>query len=151
MILGIDPGKTGAIALVDPVIGEVKVVIDNHDLEKVADYLQAYRDNISNLEAVIENVRALPPAQGRRRAGTQSSFNFGRAFGVLEGMCKALCIPLEYSEPATWKRRAGLIGEDKAASVELAIRLYPEAAKWLTRKKDHGRAEAILIATYGLS
>ncbi len=148
MILGIDPGKTGAIALVDPVIGEVYGVEDMPAVLELAVFLLQY--NPTDLQAIVEKVRALPPAQGRRRAGTQSSFNFGRSYGEVIGLCAGLDIPLDYIDPITWKRRAGLIGEDKAASMDLARRLYPEAKRWLTRKKDHGRAEAILIATYGI-
>ncbi len=148
MILGIDPGKTGAIALVDPVIGEVYGVEDMPAVLELAVFLLQY--NPTDLQAIVEKVRALPPAQGRRRAGTQSSFNFGQSYGEVIGLCAGLDIPLDYIDPTTWKRRAGLIGEDKAASMDLARRLYPEAKRWLTRKKDHGRAEAILIATYGV-
>ncbi len=149
MILGIDPGKTGAIAVVAPTISEVLAVDDMPIITEFKQWLRIYCRGY-HLKGVIEKVRALPPAQGRRRAGTQSSFNFGRSYGEVIGLCAGLDIPLDYIDPTTWKRRAGLIGEDKAASMDLARRLYPEAKKWLTRKKDHGRAEAILIATYGV-
>jgi hypothetical protein len=37
---------------------------------------------------------------------------------------------------------------DKSGSVDRAIKLFPESEKYLTRKKDHGRAEAILLAWF---
>ena len=45
--------------------------------------------------------------------------------------------------PAIWKRTLGL-GKDKEASRLKAIQLFPTAD--LRRKKDHGRAEALLLA-----
>lgn len=47
-----------------------------------------------------------------------------------------------------WKRRLGLIGQDKDVGRLLAIQRFPSAAHLLRRKKDHGRADALLIALW---
>ncbi len=39
------------------------------------------------------------------------------------------------------------LGKDKELAIALAIQLFPKAP--LSRKKDHNRAEALLIANYG--
>lgn len=47
-----------------------------------------------------------------------------------------------------WKRRFGLIGQDKDAARLLAIQRFPATAFQLQRKKDNGRADALLIALW---
>jgi crossover junction endodeoxyribonuclease RuvC len=91
----------------------------------------------------------MPSTQGRRGMGAVSSFNFGRAAGVVHGALAALGFQINFVRPTEWKKYFGLSGKDKHASIAMAKNLYPEAAELLTRKKDHGRAEAILIAAYG--
>jgi hypothetical protein len=49
-------------------------------------------------------------------------------------------------QPQKWKAFVGLTGKDKDASLAMAARLYPSAEPLLKRKKDHGRAEALLVA-----
>jgi crossover junction endodeoxyribonuclease RuvC len=51
--------------------------------------------------------------------------------------------------PAVWKKHHCLSGSDKERSRIRAIEMFPYAAGQLTRKKDHARAEAMLIAKYG--
>jgi crossover junction endodeoxyribonuclease RuvC len=50
--------------------------------------------------------------------------------------------------PAVWKKHFKLPA-DKEASRALALPLFPATAEHFARKKDHGRAEAALIARYG--
>lgn len=54
--------------------------------------------------------------------------------------------------PAAWKRDVGLYGRafTKDDSRARALLLYPTLEAELRRKKDHGRAEALLIAAWGL-
>ena len=59
--------------------------------------------------------------------------------------------PVSYwlrAEPASWKRRFGLTGQDKDAARLLAIQRFPAAALQLQRKKDNGRADALLIGLW---
>ena len=44
----------------------------------------------------------------------------------------------------------GLWRQGKEGSLALARQLFPQAEPLLRRKKDHGRAEAILIAAWAL-
>lgn len=78
-------------------------------------------------------------------------FSFGRSAGLCEGICAALGLRYAYVLPQAWKRLYGLTGRDKDCSRTEAIRLYPEIASELARKKDIGRADAVLIAGYGVS
>jgi len=96
----------------------------------------------NGLLAVIEDVWARPGE------GVVSSFRFGRGRGIFEGLLVALCIPQVYVAPVKWKRAMGLIGQDKDASRELALKIAPKHASYFKRKKDDGVAEALLLAEY---
>jgi crossover junction endodeoxyribonuclease RuvC len=79
--------------------------------------------------------------------GTRSMFTVGLGYGLWLGVLGALRIPYTAVRPAVWKRSIGP-SKDKEASRLRAQQLYPGAD--LRRKKDHGRAEALLLASYGL-
>jgi crossover junction endodeoxyribonuclease RuvC len=67
---------------------------------------------------------------------------------MVRGVIAAAGIPLHLVSPAKWKRAYGL-DADKEKSRALALRLWPARADLFGRKRDHGRAEAALIARYG--
>lgn len=68
-------------------------------------------------------------------------------FGVLKCALSAHNIPYEEVLPKVWKKEMGL-DSDKEKSRALAIKLYPQCKDSLKRKKDHGRAEALLLLNY---
>lgn len=76
-----------------------------------------------------------------------------RSHGVIEGIlqCEVGVGDLHYVVPASWKRMFGLIGgeQNKPSSTALALSFFPDLAPRLKRVKDHNRAEAVLIASYG--
>jgi len=142
-ILGLDPGVSGAIAFFfcdapDRVaVEDVPVVAGEISAHLLADRIKAYGPSI----AMVERVSAMPGQ------GVSSMFNFGVSFGQARGVIGALNIPLHYVAPARWKKHFR-ISADKDAAREAAIRLFPSCAASFARKKDHGRAEAALIARY---
>ena len=152
MIIGIDPGATGAIALLD---GEQALRVDDLPTTTtgrsrsvcgalLADLVRDYMDQAGNRPtAVLERVAARPGQ------GVSSMFAFGRSYGVVEGVVGALGLPLRRVTPQQWKRDARLIGKPKDAARSLAVELFPEIAHRLTRVKDSGRADALLIAYFG--
>jgi crossover junction endodeoxyribonuclease RuvC len=79
--------------------------------------------------------------------GTRSMFTTGYGYGLWIGLLTTLRFPYTPIRPGIWKRSLAL-GKDKEASRLRAMQLYPGAA--LRRKRDHGRAEALLLASYGL-
>lgn len=153
IILGIDPGQTGAIAVLHD--GEVKQVIDmpttarlhgkgqQVDAYTLTSELLAAASGHNQRRAIIEAVSAMPGQ------GVSSTFRFGEALGVVLGVLGALQIPVSWASPVRWKKAAGLYGKDKDAARTLALQLHPEAGDMLTRKKDIGRADAICIAHFG--
>lgn len=142
-ILGLDPGVSGAIAFFfcdapDRVaVEDVPVVAGEISAHLLADRIKTFGPSI----AMVERVSAMPGQ------GVSSMFNFGVSFGQARGVIGALNIPLHYVTPARWKKHFR-ISADKDAAREAAIRLFPSCSASFARKKDHGRAEAALIARY---
>jgi crossover junction endodeoxyribonuclease RuvC len=63
------------------------------------------------------------------------------------GVIAASGVPLHLVSPSKWKRHFGL-GSDKEKSRALALRLWPGRSDLFGKKKDHGKAEAALLARY---
>ena len=141
-ILGVDPGITGGIAFFYPsgeiVAEDIPTVGGSVDVDTL---VRRIREHAPRL-AVVEKAQAMP------RQGVVSTFRYGTAFGALCAVT-ALCeIPTYLVSPRKWKSHFGL-DADKEKSRALAIRLWPGRGLF-ERKKDHGRAEAALIARFGL-
>ena len=161
MIIGIDPGQTGALAFYEH--GKIVAVVDMPVMarthgkgQQVDPYALAtliLENNGARGVAVMEQVDGRPRVKKGTKEpvsmGGTSSFNFGDSFGAVRGVLGALQISLRMAPPHRWKKSAGLIGKDKDAARALAIQLHPEVADQLTRKKDIGRADAVCIARFG--
>jgi hypothetical protein len=142
MWIGIDPGATGAAGLIDH-YGAFHSVYDfSADPAVIADAMRIIfaAAGTGHTQAVLEHVHSMP------KQGVASSFNFGASFGAIRGILAYAGVPYHLVPPAKWKRDFGL-GKDKADALAMARRLFPTAE--LGRKKDIGRAEALLIAEWG--
>ena len=152
IIIGIDPGITGAISIL-----ENKKVIDVYDTPTMIDgkknkrqvngaqITNIIKEIISNnkeVVVVVEQVNAMPGQ------GVTSMFNFGQSFGVIKGICSALGIPIYFVRPTKWKKHFNLIKTNKDASRTKVIEIYPEISSKLPRKKDSNKADAVLIASF---
>ena len=148
MLIGIDPGATGAIAFLNNDKSLIEVVdMPTMPLSKKKNQVNAAElvrilSGVGGADVYLERVAAMPGQ------GVSSMFNFGASFGVIIGVCAALGLSVILVTPQTWKRKAGLIGKDKDYARTIGQQLYPDAP--LGRKRDCGRADAILIARYGL-
>jgi crossover junction endodeoxyribonuclease RuvC len=80
--------------------------------------------------------------------GVSSTFKFGVAYGVAQGVIASARIPVYFVSPGKWKRHFGL-SADKEEARKRALHRWPGRAELFSRKKDHGRAEAALLALYG--
>ena len=151
LVLGIDPGVAGACAA----IGERGEFVAVFDLpvcrdgklawvhgEDFRELLGETRNGRHVLRAFVERPQHMP-GQG----GT-SSITIGAGIGSLLATLQVSVTPWELVTPGSWKRALGLPPE-KSAAVDKARALFPTAP--LTRKGDHNRAEALLLAAYGLS
>ena len=151
-ILGIDPGLSGAIAILEnkkvlcifdmPVMAEGK---KNKRQLNSAQLVNIIRENtIDNEEiaVVVEQVNAMPGQ------GVTSMFNFGQTFGAIKGVCAALGLPIFFVRPSKWKKHFELINSSKDASRTKVIEMYPSFAEKLSKKKDVNKSDAILIARF---
>lgn len=142
-ILGIDPGAiSGAWALIDGdrvLCGDLPVVDKNVSATALFDLVKELAPDL----AIVERVSAMPGN------GLASSWAFAKAVGTIHACISCANIPLHLVTPTRWKNHFNL-SKDKEQSRELAMRFYPAASSGLSRKKDAGRAEALLIARYHL-
>lgn len=151
-LLAVDPGLTGALAFYDKelnslVVRDMPVAKKGQKNELLeAQLAHMVRDFCPDV-AVLELVHSLP------KQGVSSTFKFGVCFGVLKGILAALDVPCHFLTPQQWRRVAHVQGAagDKGASRIRATQLFPAAAESFARVKDHGRADAALIAYAFLS
>ncbi len=151
-IIGIDPGLSGAIAILEnnkvlnifemPVMSEGK---KNKRQLNSAQLVKLLKDNISKNEevsVVVEQVNAMPGQ------GVTSMFNFGQTFGAIKGVCAALSLPIFFVRPSKWKKHFELINSSKDSSRTKVIEMYPLLSDNLAKKKDVNKSDAILIARF---
>jgi crossover junction endodeoxyribonuclease RuvC len=152
IIIGIDPGISGAISILENKkileVYDTPTMIDGKKNKKQINSAQVtniIKERIKDgkeVIVVVEQVNAMPGQ------GVTSMFNFGQSFGVIKGICAALGLPIYFVRPSKWKKHFNLIKTNKDASRTKVIEAYPEISSKLHRKKDSNRADAILIALY---
>ena len=155
-MLGVDPGLNGAVAILAANTGQLVQVFDMPAVEVViggkakrrispemlAAELRLY--NVDGTRAVIEQVNAMPGQ------GVSSMFSFGESFGLAKGVLAGLGIPVTTVTPGKWKKALAL-NAGKDASRAKAAALWPQQAGEFRRVKDDGKAEASLIAYWGVT
>lgn len=143
LFIGIDPGKTGAIAIIDN--DKNCVLLQNwHNISFMTDIILGVKNRKSSsiFQVCIEKVNSY--GQGRT-----SAFTFGENYGMYQGILSALLIPYTFVTPQKWQKaifdsKGGK--NTKERSLNMARRLYPLVD--LRYKKDHNKADALLIARY---
>ena len=151
-VIGIDPGLSGAIAILEnnkvlnifdiPVMSEGK---KNKKQLNSALLVSLLKENIfknEEVSVVVEQVNAMPGQ------GVTSMFNFGQTFGAIKGICAALNLPIFFVRPSKWKKHFELINSSKDSSRTKVIEMYPKLSNQLAKKKDVNKSDAILIARY---
>lgn len=151
-IAGIDPGKSGALALLHAdgsaqFFDVPTVKLRGKDrpawTEWANDWAAALKWAMPD-KVVIEDVSARPGQ------GVTSMFTFGRSLGFAHGLVTSVCdCPVYFVTPSVWKAKLGLLNSGKGASREICRTLYPSTTASVARVKDDGRAEACLLAHYG--
>lgn len=149
VIIGIDPGLTGAIV----VLGKGWAVLDafampvfKHragnrvDGAALASRLSCWDD----AHAVLEEVHAMP------KDGAIAAHTFGRSVGVVQGVVQALNMPLTEVSPVAWKKAARTSVTKKAIegvrvdATEAEVVAYKaRLAKAARDAKDVSRGRAI--------
>lgn len=149
IILAIDPGITGAMAIFDTtqphriIVDDMPVLDGDVNPHEISAYINTFLPDI----AVIEHVHPHP------NEGVSSVWRFAAAYTTARVVVQMQNIPVMLVSPAKWKRalviRGGALGKEQ--SRRKAIETFPSYANRFCRKKDHGRAEASLLAVYAAS
>lgn len=155
LVVGIDPGLSGAVALLGYDRGSKFVTVFSMpcrekksgrrevDAEALVLLFDDHLHRRKPVSFIIERVSAMPGQ------GVSGMFSLGDSFGVVRALAEAYrAHRVHYISPTVWKGSLGLLKKKKSDSLSLARRLYPPARPSLYRKKDEGRAEALLIAHY---
>ena len=150
MYLGIDPGFSGALAVLDkdlqvihyqdmPIIEVAKKrELDEPELRNIFRRFSPY---YVNLTVGIEKSQTMP------NQGIVSRGRFMASYGCLRGLCVGMSLPYILIRPPSWKKvMLADMPKEKGSSIQKVGQLYPGIK--LTRKKDHGISDAILIARY---
>lgn len=154
-VIGIDPGQDGGIAVftmnpmaflsvIDMPVLDAKFKM--MDIPRIVQFL-CLPSGMNPGMVFIEKAQCMP------RQGVVSVSHYMQGYGEIIGMLKSREIPYKEIPASTWKRALGL-GKNKDESVTMVQQKYPFLSKILHGsrggKKD-GKAEAILIALYGMS
>ncbi len=167
VIIGIDPGITGAIAAINErgrvwlhdtpttIIKINKKLKSDYLTAEMAAILEEYK-NRYECKLFIEKVNAMPNfrksidgEEKQHSMGATSAFNFGTGYGYWIGIAAAFKIPITKVTPQTWKKTIMQSQGDKDMARIRAQELFPQAISQLNLKKHIGRADALLIAEYG--
>ena len=154
-VMAIDPGVTGALAVVSYINGELTVEAV-HDLptwsEKTSTgKTRRYVDPV----ALLAMVKAIGPVDRvlceRLTAppgiASTVAFSLGATAATISAVMRFAKLTPRLVSPIVWKRALD-VPADKEAARKHAARLFKTEAPW-SRKKDHNRAEAALIGAYG--
>jgi crossover junction endodeoxyribonuclease RuvC len=147
IVIGIDPGVTGAYAVHDggrlTFVEDLPVLGGRIDGGSLAHILRAYHPDVTTI--YLEDTQAMP------KNGSIASFSLGLNTGIIVGVVQSLRHPLIRVRPAAWKRKLSVTHTDKNATRGIVRELYPDFAARFERVKDHNRADAVLISRYGVA
>ena len=151
-IIGIDPGLSGAIAILQekkvlnifdmPVMSEGKKNKRQLNSAQLVNIIKENKNDNEEIIVVVEQVNAMPGQ------GVTSMFNFGQTFGAIKGISAALNLPIFFVRPSKWKKHFELINSSKDSSRTKVIEMYPSLSNQLSKKKDVNKSDAILIASF---
>lgn len=139
-LLGIDPGQKGAIALLS---------MPDRELQTFAmpGTTRELHETLASMPKVSHCTIEKPFYP--KHIGTAKVARIAEAYGVIKGALQWLDIPVHEVRPADWKRSLN-IPADKNAARQRASEFFPAAADQWPLVKDDGKAEAALIAWFGM-
>lgn len=142
-VLGVDPGTRGGLALLRADGSVAGLWTMRPDMTE-DDAVEHVRYAASSLKA-YGGVCFFEKVGFKRGDGGQGSFTFGGVTKLVTGALLALDVKPHYVYPQAWQAALGcLTGGQKNISKRKAKELFP------AEKITHARADALLIAYYGL-
>jgi len=152
--IGIDPGVTGAVAIIDPINGlevhdmPVHVVPNGKRKESQVDATALFELLQNTLFGSRDAVLILEKTQPMQDSA-MTAFSMGMSRMAVIAVAGILEIPRIDVTPQEWKKHFVLLKCDKEASRSLALQRFPALRENLKNKNHHNRAEALLIALWG--
>jgi crossover junction endodeoxyribonuclease RuvC len=169
LFLGIDPGKTGAWAVIDE--KEEVCYADLFEADTFLTFMEADSsclgvDKPQITLAALEKVHSMPSQ------GVVSVFTFGENFGLWKGLLKATHTKYVLVTPGMWQglildfkitRELGASDESEKSKADrrasnrkvikegitaFALRYFPRASNFIKLKKHQGMADALCLALY---
>ncbi|XP_042480029.1 Holliday junction resolvase MOC1, chloroplastic isoform X1 [Macadamia integrifolia] len=158
-VIGIDPDLSGALALLksENSVCSAQVFDSPHLQVLIGKRIRKRLD----AKSIVQLLRNLDAPHGTKvyieqsipypQDGKQGWWSGGFGYGLWIGMLVASGFSVVPVPSSLWKNHFELSGNrsTKDDSRKLASTLFPSLGPLLKRKKDHGRAEALLIAAYG--
>lgn len=167
-VMSIDPGKNGAIVIIDFDFGNMFPTVEFYDiplldvpttaktkkgkLKKKTDYdIQAISHviNTPGVErAYLERQQVFP------QQGGVSNFSIGAGYYMYRALLTAHNVPFDIFPPREWQKYFGISskkGDTKVQAYEKACELFPDVADELKTKRGRildGRCDALLITIY---
>ena len=152
IVMGIDPGLSGALASWD---GDELITCEVPTAKSTGrgrEVLWPQLDIAWDENFFWAEHAFLERAMARPGEGVSSAFKFGLVFGGLRGMIATKMLPLTLVTPQSWMKVMGVGRGSKEASIIRATELFPSNAREFRGPKGgkrDGVAEAALIARYG--
>ena len=139
IIIGIDPGQKGGIAIITGTTAQAWL------MPQTVAQIVALIVGLATPGAVL----AVERAQCMPKQGITGAFTYGQHYGGFEAIAACLSIRFVTIRPGEWKKAMGL-NSDKTNSIVEAERLFPgvNLVPPGCRKPSDGIAEALLIAEY---
>lgn len=145
--IGIDPGATGAVAIIDE---NIAIIDCPPTIAEMANIIRSLNPNIhTNPKAIIEKVNPF------YKSSAKSAFTFGGNFFAWQAILACFLIPYDFVAPRKWQGvmfdSAKKLDDTKQQSFERATRLFPNLGIELRTPRGKildGRCDALLLSLY---
>tara|TARA_Y100001973_G_scaffold95938_1_gene150034 strand:+ start:359 stop:916 length:558 start_codon:yes stop_codon:yes gene_type:complete len=146
LFIGIDPGKSGAIAGIYCVNGKTKEIIVKKcgknitEMNKNLKLILSLKNSSTNIHCNLELVHAFP------KQGVVSTFSFGQNYGQWQGILEANRVNFDLISPQKWIRYYNVPKLEKKNRKQF---LYNLAGEMFPQFKiTYAICDALLIAEY---
>ncbi len=156
LVLGVDPGFSGAMAVVDI---DALHIIDMIDMPLITTETKSRKSGkthqmdvhklVFQIEPYISDIAlsVLESPGARPNQGLGSTYKFAMNVGQLHGILAGMHVPTFLITPQVWKASIG-VTQDKVKTMAYCKKIFPNYDFLWSRKKDHDRCEAALMAYY---
>ena len=134
LFCGVDPGASGAIAVIDAESAIVGVIKNTATAADLSDFIFGYSAT-PRMDALLEQVSAMP------KQGVSSTFKFGTSYGLLQGLLVAHGVRWQTVTPQTWQREMKCLTRGNKNITKAAAQQL-----WPGQKITHATADALLLA-----